>query len=188
MANYQTGLETVFANKAKTLASQASTQGAVDVVIAERRHFHLTQLSFFPTQLAALKKELAHFGISDVPHFSQFKKGKKAHAARVEMDKIWLISDAPLAIGNKALYPLDLSSARNCVRLSGARAADVMARLCAVDFRDKSRVFFATSIHHVGVHIHYHDDCFDIYMPRSFSASLSDLIIDIARQYHVQMA
>ena len=188
MADYQTGLERVFAAKAIILTSHASAHGAVDVVIAERRQFYLTQLSCFPNQQAALKKELASHGISDLPHFSQVKKGKKALAARVEMDKIWLISDTAITLANKAFYPLDLSSARNCIRLSGPRAADVMARLCAVDFRDKSRVFFASSIHHVGVHIHHHDDCFDIYMPRSFSASLADLIIDIARQYHVQMA
>ena len=182
MVNFNSGLEALFAKQ------PASDNGVIDVVITERRDVKILQLSYFESQEAALKKQLAIFGISDIPHFSQFKTGKKASVARVEMEKIWLIADVMPAACDAKFYPLDLSSARNVIRVSGPRALDVMARICAVDFRDKTRNFYATNMHHVGVHIHHHDDVFDIYMPRSFAESLTELLIDISRQYHVQMA
>ena len=182
MVKFHSGLETLFADQ------PASDNGLIDVIITERRDIKILQLSYFDSQQAALKKQLATFGISDIPHFSQIKTGKKASAARVEMEKIWLISDAFPTDCDGQFYPLDLSSARNIIRVSGPRAGDVMARICAVDFRDKTRSFYATNMHHVGVHIHHHEDMFDIYMPRSFAESLTELLIDISRQYHVQMA
>ena len=182
MVKLHTGLESLFARQS------ASDNGLIDVVISERRDIKILQLSYFDDQQAALKKQLAAFGISDIPHFSQFKVGRKASAARVEMEKIWLISDMMPADCDTQFYPLDLSSARQVIRVSGPRAGDVMARICAVDFRDKTRSFHATNMHHVGVHIHHYDDLFDIYMPRSFAQSLTELLIDISRQYHVQMA
>ena len=182
MVKFHSGLEKLFAEQ------PPSDNGVVDVTITERRDIKILQLSYFDNQEAALKKQLADFGISDIPHFSQFKAGKKAAAARVEMEKIWLIADTFPEACDGQFYPLDLSSARNVIRVSGPRAGDVMARICAVDFRDKTRSFYATNMHHVGVHIHHHDNIFDIYMPRSFAESLTELLIDISRQYHVQMA
>ena len=182
MVKYHSGLETVLANQ------QSANNGTPDVVIAERRDVKIIQLSFFETQQALLKKELSRFGVSDVPHFSMLKSGKLAGAARVEMSKIWLISDEMPEGCDAALYPLDLSSSRAVIRLSGLKAPEVMARICAVDFRDKTRNFYSANMHHVGVHIHHHNDSFDIYMPRSFAQSLTELLLDISCQYHVQMA
>lgn len=182
MVKFYSGLESALANQ------QASNHGTPDVIIAERRDVKIMQLSFFETQEAAVKKELARFGVSDMPHFSVLKSGRTADAARVEMSKIWLIADAMPQGCDSQLYPLDLSSSRAVIRLSGVKAPEVMARICAVDFRDKQRNFYGANMHHVGVHIHHHDDIFDIYMPRSFAQSLTETVLDIARQYHVQMA
>ena len=188
MAKYHSGLEALFARQSDSLEGRQKATGTADVIIAERRGMAILQMSFFPSQMAAFKTQLSAFGITDIPAFSQVKKGKNLIAARVEMEKVWLISDALPKGGKAAFYPLDLSSARAVVRVQGAKASDVMARLCAVDFRDKTRTFFGTAIHHVPVHIHHQDGVFDIYMPRSYSASLTELLVDIARQYHVQMA
>ena len=185
MVEYQSGLESVLSNASQSAPTKNITP---DIVISEKRDVKIVQLSFFTSASAKLVKQLSLFGISDIPSPSQVKSGKSYMAARVEMEKIWLIgTDMPTKL-DKACYPLDLSSARNVLRLSGPRASDVIARLCAVDFRDNSRQFFATSLHHVGVHIHKQKDCFDIYIPRSFGVSLTEQIIEISQQYHVQMA
>ena len=188
MADYQTGLEAVFAKHTDGSEAGQKVTGAADVIIAERRDVKIMQFSFFASQTADFKKHLLVFGISDIPDFSQVKKGKGCIAARVEMEKIWLIADVMPDAGRAKFYPLDLSSARAVVRLQGAKAGDVLARLCAVDWQDKSRVFIGTAIHHVPVHIHHQDGVFDIYMPRSYAVSLTELLVDISRQYHVQMA
>ena len=185
MVEYRSGLENLLAKKSASL-SQTGTNP--DVVIAERKGLSICQLSFFENQISDLKSLLKKHGISDIPSFSQIKSGKTISAARVEMEKIWLISDELPDALDASFYPLDLSSARNVIRISGPRAGDMMARLCAVDFNDNARNFFATAIHHVGVHIHKHSDVFDIYIPRSFGESITDYIIDISQQYHVQMA
>ena len=187
MVEYQSGLEACFADFQNKISPATNSSGTPDIIIAEQRDIKITQLSFFVNEQARLKTQLAKSGISDVPKFSQTIKGKDVLAARVEMGKIWLISKEHI-VTKDAFYALDLSSSRNVVRLAGARAEDVMARICAVDFRDKSRSFYATSMHHVGIHVHHHDGVFDIYMPRSFGQSLTEMLIDISRQYHVQMA
>lgn len=188
MADYQTGLEAVFEKHNDGSEAGQKVTGAPDVIIAERREVKIMQFSFFVSQIASFKKHLSVFGISDIPDFSQVKKGKGCIAARVEMEKIWLIADVMPNERRAKFYPLDLSSARAVVRVQGAKAGDVLARLCAVDFQDKSRVFIGTAIHHVPVHIHHQDGVFDIYMPRSYAVSLTELLVDISRQYHVQMA
>lgn len=185
---HETGLESILCKGNDHLQSSQGGHSQPDVVISERRDTFIQQLSFFGSQSSSLTKQLAQFGIKSIPDFSQIKLGRQVNVARVEMEKIWLISASPLSDISRAFYPLNLSSARAILRVSGPRAPDLMARLCAVDFRDKSRNFVGTSMHHVGVHIHVQDGVFDIYMPRSFAASLADYIIDIASQYHVQMA
>lgn len=183
MANYSTGLERCFdANQT------ANSAGTPDVVIAQLRPFYIQQLGFFEGQKSNLEKHLKSHSIKSIPAMSVAVSVKSVIAARIEMEKIWLISHEPIAKASAAFYPLDLSSARSAIRLSGVKVRDLLARLCAVDFDDSKRNFFATSIHHVGVHIHAHDGVFDIYMPRSFGQSVTDYIIDISRQYHVHMA
>ncbi|MGC6517033.1 MAG: hypothetical protein ACON49_03305 [Candidatus Puniceispirillaceae bacterium] len=185
MVEYQSGLDDLMITHGASLAEHKAQP---DVIISERRHLMITQLSFFASQMAKLKKQLAVFDVQDIPSFSNVEASSLVMAVRVEMEKIWLVSEQSHEALKKEFYPLDLSSAKSVMRLSGPRAGDVMARLCAVDFRDDTRCFYATAIHHVGVHIHHHHDIYDIYMPRSFGESLAELVIDISRQYHVQMA
>lgn len=185
MDEYQSGLESLFA-RCQEMSNKDS--GNPDVIISEQRHVVITQLSFFTSETAKMTKFLSSIGLSALPSYSHFKSGKNIAVARVEMEKIWLIGQLPSTAKADKFYPLDLSSARNIIRLSGTRADDVMARLCAVDFRDNTRNFFATSIHHVGVHVHKQKDAYEIYIPRSFGESIAEYILDISSQYHVQMA
>lgn len=183
MDNYRTGLEASFAR-----AALPEVKGSADVVLSEVRHHQITQLSCFIDGLPDFDKYLKSLGWSGLPQVSRAEASGDALIARVEAEKIWVISASKSSDFEPSYYPLDLSSARAILRLSGPRASDVMARLCAVDFRDGSRQFHATGIHHVPVHIYAREGIFDIYMPRSFAESLTDYIIDIARQYQVQMA
>ena len=184
MADYNTGIETSLAN-----ADFTTGQNKTDLVISERRNVTIYQLSFFPEEAANITKFCKQIGLAGLPDFSQLISATNhLQAARVEMGKIWLIGDRSVADVPASFYPLKLSSSKVVLRLSGVRASDVIARICAVDFRDDNRNFMATGIHHVPCHIFHEDGVFDIYMPRSFAQSLTDLILDISAQYHVQMA
>ena len=70
MADYQTGLEAVFAKHTDGSEAGQKVTGAPDVIIAERRDVKIIQFSFFASQITAFKKHLSVFGISDVPDFS----------------------------------------------------------------------------------------------------------------------
>ena len=173
MANYRTGLEPALAK-----AGFEPAAGTADIILSERRHLQITQLSFFADEQKG----------TSIPSYSCCEEIGELAIARIEMSKIWIVGDLQTVKVPAVLYPLDLSSSRSVLRISGPRADDLLARLCAVDFRDTKRNFFATSIHHCAVHIHKFDRVFDIYMPRSFGETLADFIIDISRQYYVQMA
>lgn len=183
MANYRTGLEPALAK-----AGFEPAAGTADIILSERRHLQITQLSFFADEQKDLTSFLKSLNGSSIPSYSCCEEIGELAIARIEMSKIWIVGDLQTAKVPAVLYPLDLSSSRSVLRISGPRADDLLARLCAVDFRDTKRNFFATSIHHCAVHIHKFDRAFDIYMPRSFGVSLADFIFDISRQYHVQMA
>lgn len=184
MADYNTGIETSLAN-----ADFTTGQNKADLVISERRNVTIHQLSFFADETAKITSFCKTIGFAGLPDFSQLIATKQhLQAARVEIGKIWLIGDGSVANVPASFYPLKISSSKVILRLSGVRASDVIARICAVDFRDDKRNFMATGIHHVPCHIFHEDGVFDIYMPRSFAQSLTDLILDISAQYHVQMA
>lgn len=185
MDEYQSGLESLFA---RAVEGGVKDSGSPDVILSEKRHVTITQVSFFSSEQAKMTKFLSSLGLANLPSYSQLKSAKSVSVARVEMEKLWLIGTLPKTEIDASFYPLDLSSARNIIRLSGNRADDVMARLCAVDFRDNTRNFFATSIHHVAVHVHKSKDAYEIYIPRSFAESIAEYILDISKQYHVQKA
>ena len=183
MANYTTGLEPALS---KAVFEEAA--GTADIIISERRHLQITQISYFADQQKALVSYLRFLKANAIPYFSTSEAAGDLQIARIEMSKLWMIGALDIEQVPAEFYPLDLSSSRSVLRLSGPRINDLMARLCAVDFRDDTRNFFGTSIHHCAVHIHKFERGYDIYMPRSFAESLGDYIVDISRQYHVQMA
>lgn len=183
MANYTTGLEPALS---KAVFEEAA--GTADIIISERRHLQITQISYFADQQKALVSYLKSLKANAIPYFSTSEAAGDLQIARIEMSKLWMIGALDIEQVPAEFYPLDLSSSRSVLRLSGPRINDLMARLCAVDFRDDTRNFFGTSIHHCAVHIHKFERGYDIYMPRSFAESLGDYIVDISRQYHVQMA
>ena len=183
MANYLTGLEPALAR-----AGIEEGTGTADIILSERRHMQITQISFFKAQEKSLNSYLQNLNNLSLPSFSCCDMADELAAARIEMSKIWILGALDIKEVPASFYPLDLSSSRSVLRVQGPRANDLLARLCAVDFRDDLRNFHGTSIHHCAVHIHKLERGFDIYMPRSFGESLTDFIIDIARQYHVQMA
>lgn len=183
MADYLTGVEPAFLR-----AELEERTGTPDIILSERRHLQITQLSFFKAQEKLLNSYLQNLNGLSLPSFSCCDTADALMLARIEMSKIWLIGSVALNEVPAAFYPLDLSSSRSVLRIQGPRAHDLLARLCAVDFRDDTRNFHGASIHHCAVHIHKLESGFDIYMPRSFGESLTDFIIDISRQYHVQMA
>ena len=73
---------------------------------------------------------------------------------RPEFTKFWLVRAGWRANSFKALahyFPLDLTGSKVVMRLSGADAARLINRFCAVDLSCPKGKFLATALHHVPV-------------------------------------
>lgn len=168
---------------------QLSAQGPA-VILQELRGAHLTQLSFFKAQKPKVNTYLyEEFGclLPGPGHMEHGQKGQNDVAVfRQDPSKIMVMSSAPLDNIDQKHYPLDLSDARTMVRVSGASARALLARLAAVDLRDsqfKNGNILTTGIHHIAVQIWRQHDDFILILPRSFAASLFQLITEIAGQF-----
>jgi heterotetrameric sarcosine oxidase gamma subunit len=83
---------------------------------------------------------------------------------------------------------LDLSHARTVIRVEGADAADLMARLLPIDMRPVSfpEGSVATAgLHHVGVTVLAREGGFDLLVPQTFARSLFEHVVEIAAQFGV---
>jgi len=94
----------------------------------------------------------------------------------------WLVVDAPAPPG---AIVTDLGQARTVIRLSGARARDVLATGCLLDLHPA--VFppghcAQTVIAHCTVLIHAVDDTpsFDLYVARSYARHFWEFLVDAA--------
>ena len=118
---------------------------------------------------------------------------------RVGPDKVWLTGPFEAKLGARLgklfmateAVVTELGHSRTTVRLIGPAVRQVLAQLVAIDL-DPSLFppgsFAATGIHHVGCLVHYARDLagnpvFDLYLPRSFAASLVEGIEHAALPY-----
>ena len=102
-----------------------------------------------------------------------------------ETDAIHRLDDA---FAGRHASALDISDARTVIRLTGRRAADLLAKGCALDLHP--RVFgpdtcAQSSIAKANVLIHRLDDGtgFDLYVAASFAEYLWTWLVDAAREY-----
>ena len=168
---------------------QLSGQGPA-ITLQEISGAYLTQLSFFKAQKPKINGFLHEKFGCQLPNAGQMdygKKGRKGVAVfRGDPSKAMVISSAPLQDIDPKFYPLDLSDARTFICVSGSASADLLARLAAVDVRQshfKDGDILTTGIHHIAVQIWRHKDDFILILPRSFAASLYQLITEIAGQF-----
>ncbi len=93
----------------------------------------ITSLAPFPGQIKAVDNDLEPFGLSFPAPGTTASKGT-ARIVWTGPDQAFLIGVQPPDPG-PAAATTDQSGGWSALRLSGPRAADVMARLCPLDFR-----------------------------------------------------
>ncbi len=160
------------------------------LTIAEARGFTLTQVAAldagFESKLAAAVGELpAKVGVAS------------AHDGRILMRtgpaQFWVIAPDTDDIAERlrdlcAVTPLGNSRVR--IRLDGAPARDVLAKLIPLDFHATvftPGTFAMTGIHHTPVTVHRVDENrFDIYALRTFALNVWEVIADAALEFAVQ--
>lgn len=83
----------------------------------------------------------------------------------------------------------DLSHARSVIRVAGDRAVDVLFKGCPLDLETFGQdACTATLLSHVSVQLHRaSDECFDIYVFRSFGLSLWEWLLDASLEFGVEV-
>lgn len=166
------------------------------LVLSERPSAVLIQLSGWRDSFAdAALPLMARLGLDGIGTFDRAQASDKAVAFRIAPERVLLrlTSAADLPAVERDLDPaqtplLDLSHSRTVLHAAGAAAPDLLARLLPIDFHPQAfgpGRFVQSGIHGAGVLVHRGADeagapAFDIYMPRSFAASLWGFITQTA--------
>lgn len=170
--------------------------GTTGVTLSEVHPFFLTQISAWPDSLQAVGEQAARLaGCSAPPGPAQAIDTATGTLLRVEPLKWWLIGqDAPtdpLSLAAETGAVLDLSSSRSWIRLSGANAADLLNRFLPLNLSETafpSGSSASTAFHHIGVTLWRDERGFNLLLPRSFAATLWEMLTESAAQFGLEVA
>jgi heterotetrameric sarcosine oxidase gamma subunit len=169
--------------------------GPAGVVLSEIRRFALTQIAAWPETAAATGADVARAaGCHAAPGPGQMAAGPKATLLRVEPLKWWLIeqtaSEIQLRLPIQAGAVLDLSDSRTWIHLDGSAAGPLLSHFLPLDLREAAfpcGAVASSAFHHVGVTLWRVRSGFNLLLPRSFAASLWELLIASAEQYGLEV-
>jgi len=108
---------------------------------------------------------------------------------RVEPLKWWLIGTpvAPLNLTVEHGTTVDLSHSRTRIRITGARAAELLGRHLPLDLREASfpvAAVAASQLHHVGVTLWRSARGYDLFIPRGYALSVWQVLLQTAAQFN----
>lgn len=174
---------------------------AVPLTLSERPLGALVQIAGWRDSFeGAAAPVLRRLGLAGIGDFATAQTAGETVAFRVAPERILIdlpSSDAWATVKDgidQAVTPtLDLGHARTVVRISGAHAASLMARLVPIDFDDAAfgpDRFAQTGLHSVGVLVHRRRQavpCYDIYIPSSFAVTVWETITANAASFGYQV-
>ena len=163
------------------------------VIMQELTGYQLTQLAVFPEQMPKFQTGLMQLiNIDQLADISVSARTSDVLLLRPEFTKFWLVrqrgEESTLSQALAQYFPLDLTGSKVVMRLSGADAARLINRFCAVDLGCPKGKFLATAIHHVPVHIlKASATAYLLFLPRSYAESLAELLHHSALQFGVDV-
>ena len=162
------------------------------VSLSEVRELSLFQLAAWPETCRTIGETAAGvLGTSSPPGPGQAMTGKKGALLRIEPLKWWLIAEGTAAMDPPAIPPdegnvLDLSHSRTWLKVDGDKADMLLNHFLPIDLRSDAfpaGSVASTAFHHVGVTLWRGADGFNLLLPRSFAASLWQMLQESALQY-----
>ena len=167
--------------------------GLSGVIMQELTGYQLVQLAVFPDQIPRFQTSLMRLiNIDQLADISSSARTSNMLLLRPEFTKFWLVrqrgEESTLSQALAQYFPLDLTGSKVVMRLSGADAARLINRFCAVDLGCPKGKFLATAIHHVPVHIlKASATAYLLFLPRSYAESLAELLHHSALQFGVDV-
>ena len=155
--------------------------------------YQLVQLAVFPDQISQFQTSLMQLiNIDQLADISSSARTSNMILLRPEFTKFWLVrqrgGEQTLFKSLANYFPLDLTGSKVVMWLSGADAARLINRFCAVDLSCPKGKFLATALHHVPVHILKSSaTAYLLFLPRSYAESLAELLYHSALQFGVDV-
>ncbi|MEL6768850.1 MAG: hypothetical protein AAFP17_16840 [Pseudomonadota bacterium] len=156
----------------------------------------LWQVTAWAPRLAAAAEAVAVASGAGAPGPGEAARGGGVTALRVEPLRWLLLVEPGADAGAPALDPgdgtlLDLGHARTRLSVAGTARLDLMARLAPVDWRAPAfgpgRVA-STVLGRVGVTVLGREEHLELLLPRSYAASLFDLVAETAVGFGLEIA
>ena len=176
-----------------------SDDGDGGIILAEIQAATQMQFAAWPDTLDHMGAvAMAAAGVATVPTAGRVSRAGDVSLLRVEPLKWWLVSPAPVAtplsvasgVESGVGAVLDISDARCWITVTGPRAATLLGHCLPLDLRPAAfadDAVVSSAIHHVGVTLWRADDGFNLLVPRSYAASLWQLLFRLAQQYGVDV-
>jgi len=169
------------------------------VILAEIQAATQMQFAAWPDTLDHMGAvAMATAGVAAVPAAGRVSRAGDVSLLRGERLKWWLVSQAPLAtpplfasglasggVSSEVGAVLDISDARCWITLTGPRASTLLAHSLPIDVRPTAfadDAVVSSAIHHVGVTLWRADDGLKLLVPRSYAASIWQLLFGLAQQ------
>jgi len=183
-------------------AAEHSVEGDANITIKEITDFSLIQLAAWAdtiSQTEAIAAQVAN--ATTAPGYGQATVGYQASLLRIEPLKYWVLCTNDSEDENQSTESLlkdlteldaetacvlDLSHSRTWLRINGIYAQSLLNHFLPIDLRDdhfKINTVATTAFHHVGVTLWLSETGFELLLPRSFAASLTEILTASARQY-----
>ena len=183
-----TGISSLFLGK-----QGRHEEGRSGIIMQELTGYQLVQLAVFPDQMPQFQTSLKQLiNIDQLADVSASVRTSDMLLLRPEFTKFWLVRQrCEDQLDSKSLahyFPLDLTGSKVVMRLSGADAARLINRFCAVDLSCPKGKFLATALLHVPVHIlKASATAYLLFLPRSYAESLAELLHHSALQFGVDV-
>jgi heterotetrameric sarcosine oxidase gamma subunit len=147
----------------------------------------LTQYHAWPDRFAEMAQRVAATYGAAIPGPARAVPADAGSLLRIHPQRLWYIAESTTnpqpALPPEVGVSLDLSQARTAIHVAASLAEPLLSRFVTVDLRPQHFAVDAlalTPMHKVGVLLWRRSDGIDILAPRSFAASLWDLLSETA--------
>lgn len=169
--------------------------GTPGVTFAEVTGFGLYRIAGWPDTMAKVARRAAEAaGSKDAPGPGRSVAGDTGALLRVEPLAWWMFRETdrtPVAeLGAADGVILDLSASRRLIRITGPQTPALLNAFLPLDLRESQFVpdsVASSAFHHVGVTLWRDDDTWNLFLPRSFSGSLVELLSESALQHGLEV-
>ena len=176
-------LDTYFINR-------PNTEISTEIDFSLMKDTKISQIAIWPETISGFRNYVnTQKTIGDFLHPGTVCQIENTRFVRVEPLKWWLLNeqnDVFQSMSEEIGIKLDLSHSYVQLKISGKNARSILSHHISVDMRDAKfpiNKLVTTSLHHVGIKLWRAQDCWYIFMPRSFSESIWQLICKTAERY-----